>query len=388
MSTHLHNIVQFYEHYNVFIKYCIIGIIVTSIDQFIFICSYFSLGMGSLTSKTLAFLIAFTFSFALNRVWTFHGKDIKFQQKFLKFLIMSLVGLVISLILIYIQVNLLLIDAFIANLCISMIIPCWNFLANKLWISKAKSCPQPTKRNYLYDLSLVIPAYNEEARIENTILENIDYLSSLDFSWEIVVVDDGSVDKTADIIQSYVIHYPSQLKLLRLPRNSGKGAAVQMGVINASGRYVLFCDADNATPINEVTNFMAEAKPGEVLIGSRYLSNSDVKEKQNKLRIFIGRAGNLLIRLFLIDGIADTQCGFKLFPADIAHTVFSRQRILGWGFDMEILSITQMMGIPIKEKGVVWRDMPGSRLNPVRDAFKTLIELARIKINLWSGLYE
>ena len=384
----LYKIIRLYEQYNVFIKYCIIGIIVTVLDQIIFIFSYSHLGKGSLASKSLAFFIAFTLSFMLNRVWTFNGKDIRFQQKILKFLAMTLVGLAISLILIYVQIDLLLIDAFIANLSTSIIIPCWNFLANKLWISKAKSCHQFTRRNFLFDLSIVIPAYNEEARIEATILENIDYLSSREFSWEIVVVDDGSVDKTADIMQRYVIRYPGQLKLLRLPRNSGKGAAVQMGVINALGRYVIFCDADNATPINEVASFMAEANPEEVLIGSRYLSNSDVKEKQNKLRILIGRAGNLLIRFFLIDGIADTQCGFKLFPAEIAHAVFSRQRISGWGFDMEILSITQMMGIPIKEKGVVWRDMPGSRLRPVRDAFKTLIELARIKINLWSGLYE
>jgi dolichyl-phosphate beta-glucosyltransferase len=98
--------------------------------------------------------------------------------------------------------------------------------------------------------------------------------------------------------------------------------------------------------------------------------------------------GNVLIRIFLIDGIVDTQCGFKLFPAAIAKEIFSKQRIDRWGFDMEILSIAQGMSIPIREKGVTWRDIPGSRLRPMRDALKTLWELAMIKINLWSGIYE
>jgi dolichyl-phosphate beta-glucosyltransferase len=115
---------------------------------------------------------------------------------------------------------------------------------------------------------------------------------------------------------------------------------------------------------------------------------NSVLDQSDQRRVRIGRVGNLLIRLFLIDGIADTQCGFKLFPTRIAKELFSRQRINRWGFDMEILSIAQSMGIPIREKGVIWRDVPGSRLRPLRDAVMTLCELVVIKMNLWSGIYE
>ena len=163
---------------------------------------------------------------------------------------------------------------------------------------------------------------------------------------------------------------------------------MQLGVMNAVGRYIIIADADNATPIEEVGRFLPEAKESEILIGSRYLESANIEQRQSKWRVRIGRVGNLLIRVFLIDGIADTQCGFKLFPAAIAKELFSKQRIDRWGFDMEILSLAQGMGIPIREKGVTWRDMPGSRLRPLRDAIKTLWELATIKINLWSGIYE
>ena len=118
------------------------------------------------------------------------------------------------------------------------------------------------------------------------------------------------------------------------------------------------------------------------------MESANIEKKQSKWQVRIGGAGNLLIRVFLIDGIVDTQCGFKLFPAAIAKELFSKQRIDRWGFDMEILSIAQGMSIPIREKGVTWRDIPGSRLRPLRDAVKTLWELATIKVNLWSGIYE
>ncbi len=203
-----------------------------------------------------------------------------------------------------------------------------------------------------------------------------------------LIVDDGSSDQTARIAQEWVVTYPENVRLLRLPRNRGKGAAVQMGVVNAVGGYIIIADADNATPIHEVGRFLAEARPDDIIIGSRYVQWACIHKEQSPARVWIGRFGNRLIRLFLIDGIADTQCGFKLFPAHIAKDLFSRQRIAGWGFDMEILTLAQGMGIRIRERGVTWRDIPGSRLRPIRAALKTLLELALIKINIWSGIYE
>jgi dolichyl-phosphate beta-glucosyltransferase len=265
----------------------------------------------------------------------------------------------------------------------------WNFLANKHWTFRVPRSRAWFKKEVpLKDLSIVIPAYNEEHRLGETLRQDIGYLTQLGISWEIVVVDDGSYDATATIVQNYVNRHEGFVRLLRLPRNRGKGAAVQFGVMNSVGRYIIIADADNAMPIEEVGRFLREAKDDEILIGSRYVESANIEKKQSKWRVRIGRAGNLLIRVFLIDGIVDTQCGFKLFPAAIAKELFSKQRIDRWGFDMEILSIAQGMSIPIREKGVTWRDIPGPRLRPLRDAVKTLWELATIKVNLWSGIYE
>jgi dolichyl-phosphate beta-glucosyltransferase len=287
------------------------------------------------------------------------------------------------------QVDVLAIHPLVANGITSLLVLSWNFLANKYWTFRVvRQGVRFREEVPLKELSVVIPAFNEEHRLDETLRQNVDYLSRVGISWEMIVVDDGSYDRTVMIVQDYVNRYAGLVRLLRLPRNRGKGAAVQLGVMNAVGRYIIMADADNATPIEEVSKFLAEARQDEILIGSRYVESANLEKKQSKWRVRIGRAGNLLIRLFLIDGIADTQCGFKLFPAAIAKELFSKQRIDRWGFDMEILSIAKGIGIPIREKGVTWRDVPGSRFRPLRDAMKTLWELAMIKINLWSGIYE
>jgi dolichyl-phosphate beta-glucosyltransferase len=234
----------------------------------------------------------------------------------------------------------------------------------------------------------VIPAFNEEHRIGNSMMENVEFLSRQKFDWEMIIVDDGSVDNTFRIVQEWATREPDKIHLLRLPRNCGKGAAVQLGVMNATGKYIIMTDADNATPIEEVARFYDEAHDGKILIGSRYLKSSVIEIKQSKFRIYVGRIGNILINGFLLEGIRDTQCGFKMFPMRIAKDLFSRQTISGWGFDMEILAIAQGLGIPIDEKGVTWRDVGGSRLRPIRAAIYTFLELVKIKMNVWSGVYE
>jgi len=282
----------------------------------------------------------------------------------------------------------MLVHPLIANGITSVIVLSWNFLANKYWTFKIRNRRDFRDESPVIDLSLVVPAYNEEHRIGKTLLENLKFLSKQPYSWEMIVVDDGSQDNTVNIVWSIVKDRPDSVRLLRLPRNSGKGAAVQMGMMNAAGRYVIMADADNATPIEEIGNFLREAREDTILIGSRYVGTSNVERMQSVFRVLIGRLGNLVINLFLLDGIRDTQCGFKMFPLALAKDLFSRQRIHGWGFDMEILTIAQGMGIPIREKGVTWRDVGGSRLRPVRAAVNTFLELVKIKVNVWSGLYE
>src|SRR5262245_43909518 len=375
--------------YRTFIKYCLVGCVVTVVDFAIFTVCYYELHFGSIGSKLSAFSVAVILSYALNRTWTFRSSNKNVRQQFAKFLTVSAAGAALSSVSIYFQIDELSVHPLLANAITSGVVLTWNFLANKHWTFRVgKRRARFVEEVALRDLSIVIPAYNEENRLGKTLRQNVDYLSQLNISWEIIIVDDGSYDQTAMIAQEFVNHQVGLVRLLRLARNRGKGAAVQLGVMNAVGRYILVSDADNATPIEEAGRFWAKAKEDEILIGSRYVESANIVEKQSKWRIRIGRLGNVLIRLFLIDGIADTQCGFKLFPAAIAKDLFSKQRVERWGFDMEILSIAQGLGIPIREMGITWRDVPGSRLRPLHDSIRTLWELVTIKVNLWSGIYE
>ncbi len=374
--------------YRTFVKYCIVGTCVTVVDLLAFAFAFYGLRFGSIPSKLSAFTAAVVVSYIFNRIWTFRSQERRIPQQFSRFAAVSIVGAALSGALIYLLIDMLAIHPLLANGITSCVVLTWNFLANEYWTFRVSRTVRRTPLEPTCHLSLVIPAYNEEHRIGRTLDEDLEYLSVQPYSWEIIVVDDGSKDETVPLVRQCCERSGNRVRLIRLPRNMGKGGAVQMGVMNATGRFIIIADADNATPIQEVERFLTEATNEQIIIGSRYIASSQIDRKQSKPRILVGRIGNLLIRLFLIDGIADTQCGFKLFPAQIGHDLFSRQRVSGWGFDMEILSLAQHMRIPIREKGVIWRDVPGSRLRPLRAVVRTFLELVVIKVNLWSGVYE
>jgi dolichyl-phosphate beta-glucosyltransferase len=239
---------------------------------------------------------------------------------------------------------------------------------------------------YLKKISIIIPAYNEEQRLKNTVLNINDYFNNQSF--EIIVVNDGSSDNTLGLIkklQDTLIN----LKFISYHTNQGKGYAVKKGIKEASGEYILFLDADNSTPIEEFKKLKQEIEKGiDIAIGSRYLPNSNVKIKQSLLRIIIGRLGNLLIQSLLVKNIKDTQCGFKLFRHQVAKDIFHRQKIKGWGFDMEILAIAQILDYKIKEVAVTWLNSDDSRINPLQDAWKTFKELLKIKSNIIKNKYQ
>lgn len=238
------------------------------------------------------------------------------------------------------------------------------------------------------ELSLVIPAYNEEDRLPETLALVRDWVEQQPFSVEVLVVDDGSRDRTAELTRLYCERF-SALRLVSLPRNQGKGAAVREGMLKATGAWRLMTDADMSTPIAEAEHLLAERKEYEVIIGSRYLKPDSIKVKQPWKRRVLSRFGNWLIHQMLgLRDIRDTQCGFKLFSAQAAEAVYSRQQETGWLFDVEILTIAQELGYAIKEVPVDWYDSKQSKLRAVRTGWKTFHELRSISKRARAGVYR
>lgn len=228
-------------------------------------------------------------------------------------------------------------------------------------------------------LSVVIPAYNEEGRIAGSLEKILAHLAGKPFASEIIVVDDGSRDGTAraarEVLEGRIVH-----RVVRRDSNIGKGASVKEGVLSASGEVVLVTDADLSTPIEELDKFLAVLEGGEdVAVGSRALPDSDIRVRQSRLRQTMGRFFNLLVRLFVLGGYRDTQCGFKAFRREAARDLFSRLETAGFAFDVEILVLCRKRGYGVREVPVVWLDSRPSRVRLLRGSLGMLKELWRIR---------
>jgi dolichyl-phosphate beta-glucosyltransferase len=377
------------RNFKPFIKYCIVGASGTFVDLaslYIFV-EYFYISV--IPAAILSFFLAVINNFILNKLWTFRNKSKNYRKLFIKFFIVSIVGLGLTIISMHVLVNIIVIWYMFAKAITSLIVLTWNFLGNKLWTFQPSKTENFTQEDFPWKLSIIIPAYNEENRIGNTLNLISNYLKEKNLNAEIIVSDDGSSDKTQEIVKKYEEKIPN-LKFIGYEKNQGKGFAVKKGVEASQGQYILFTDADNSTPIEEFEKLMQKMKESssQVAIGSRYLSNSDVKIAQPFYRILIGRIGNFLIQLFLIDNIKDTQCGFKLFEYKVAKEIFSLQKVKRFGFDMEALVIAKTLGYKIIEVPVSWFNSDESRVRPIKDALITLKDLAYIKLNLWSGRYS
>jgi len=245
----------------------------------------------------------------------------------------------------------------------------------------------------MYDmkkLSFILPAYNEERNIEHTVTSIAEYCDAKQYPYEIVIVDDGSTDGTYRLAGE-IADKNASIKVLQHKSNRGKGAAVRTGMAVARGEILLFLDADGSTDVSELDSFFPHLNEGyDVVIGSRYLPESTIGKKQPRLRVAIGRIGNLLIRLLLLPGIIDTQCGCKVFSRKAVQQIFSRQTVEGWGFDMEILAIGRLQNLRIKEVPISWFDATNrtSRFRPMKDMFRTLAELCSIKTKMLFGRYR
>lgn len=232
-------------------------------------------------------------------------------------------------------------------------------------------------------ISVIIAAYNEEKRLPATVRKITRYLGHQGETFEIIVVDDGSTDRTRDIANSLVATVP-HLKVISYFPNRGKGYALRTGVLSSRGNRVLFTDADLSTPIEELASFIPalEKKQCDVVIGTRALELSRIIKRQPWWRQFMGRTFNRIVRLFVLDGFSDTQCGFKLFGGDVARRLFGEARIDRFAFDVEILALALKRNYRVMELPVTWINSPASTVHPVRDSMRMLRDLARIRMAL------
>ena len=236
--------------------------------------------------------------------------------------------------------------------------------------------------------SIVIPAFNEQARIGATLDKVLTCVKAHDWSAEVLVVNDGSRDRTAAIVQSMAAQH-TNLRLIENPGNRGKGYAVRNGILQARGAIVMFTDADLSAPMDEAELlFTALANGADVAIGSRWLDRSRQTLQQPIYRRFFGRCFNWLTRLVMHLPLADTQCGFKAFRRDAARAIFIRQRIERWGFDPEILYIALRLGLRVEEVAVTWGHDERSRISYLKDGLKMIEELLRVRFYSLAGFYN
>lgn len=236
--------------------------------------------------------------------------------------------------------------------------------------------------------SFIIPAYNESSRIRPTLDSILRYIQEQNLDAEILVVNDGSKDDTAQIAREYGKIHPHVL-LVENPGNRGKGYSVRNGMLHARGDICLFSDADLSSPITEASKlFDALSRGAAVAIGSRWLQADLQTERQPLYRQLFGRIFNLVLRIFLGLHFADTQCGFKAFRHDAVQQIFPAQKIERWGFDPEILFLARRAGLPVEEVPVLWAHSEGTRLNPVRDGMRMFVEVLRIRWYAITGAYS
>ncbi|TLN08509.1 glycosyltransferase family 2 protein [bacterium] len=234
-------------------------------------------------------------------------------------------------------------------------------------------------------LSIIIPAHNEEQRLPRTLEQVTAFLNRQAYRGEIIVVENGSSDRTLEIAQYFSSRIPN-LRVLHSEQR-GKGLAVKMGMLASRGQYRFFADADLSMPIDEVNRFIPPVMPdAEVVIGSREAPGA-VRFDEPSYRHVTGRVFNNIVRLLALPGLEDTQCGFKCFRGDIADEVFPLQTIPGWTFDVEVLFIARRRGYRIVEVGIPWYFNADSKIRVARDSLRMFFDLINIRFNAWTGRY-
>lgn len=234
-------------------------------------------------------------------------------------------------------------------------------------------------------LSVIIPAYNEENRIKGTLEAVYNYLSRQNYLWEVIVVSDGSKDRTVEVVSEFISNKP-EISLIANTKNHGKGYVVRQGMLQAGGQYRLFTDADNSTTVEQIEKFWPYLEENyDIIIGSIEISGAQINEQAQWYRRILGKYSKYIIRIVAgLWDIRDTQRGFKLFTAKAATNIFSRTKIDRFGFDIEVLALAKKIGYKIKEVPVVWDNPSGSKVN-LKSYFEVLKDLFRIRWYLWTN---
>ena len=235
-------------------------------------------------------------------------------------------------------------------------------------------------------LSIIIPAYNEETRLPATLEQIFIFLQSQPYTSEVLVIENGSRDRTLQVAQAYAQTQPT-LKVIHNPER-GKGLAVRRGMLEARGEYRFMCDADLSMPAGEINRFFPPLlENASIAIASREVAGA-VRYNEPAYRHFVGRGYNMLIRWLALPNLHDTQCGFKCFRGEAAEQLFAKQTLTGWSFDVEILFIARRLGHKIVEVPIPWYYNAESKINIFKDSLRMGMDLLKIRINDWRGVYH
>lgn len=237
-------------------------------------------------------------------------------------------------------------------------------------------------------LSVIVPCYNEEKRFQKGFYHYYSYLAKQKYLWELIFVNDGSHDKTFELMKR-AARSKAQVRVLSHTPNKGKGYAIIHGALEAKGQYILFTDLDHSVPINTVEKFFDFFDKGyKVVIGSRRIKGAQILVHQHPLRESLGRGFTLLVRLLIDFKIRDATCGFKAFEKEVAKKIFTKLTVFDWAFDAEIIFICKKLGYKIAQAPVSWSDVRGTKVNLKRDVVRSLVGLAKIRANDFGGKYD
>lgn len=236
-------------------------------------------------------------------------------------------------------------------------------------------------------LSVVVPCYNEEKRFSKGFNHYYSYLKKQNYPWELIFVNDGSRDKTLDLMQKDAFG-DKRIKIVSYSQNYGKGYAIVQGVKRARGRYILFADLDHSVPIGTIESFFEYFKKDHsVVIGSRRVSGSKIIVRQDLLREWLGRGFTFLVSFLIYWGVKDATCGYKVFENKAAKKIFNKIRVYDWAFDAEILFLCKKYGIKLAQAPVTWSDVKGTKVSLKRDILRSLVGLFKIHFNNLLGKY-